>query len=148
MASAGATADLALRPGQPGRQPLLRSHEQRLLLVKPCTRGADVRYGEDLMALAHGEDVEHLTIRFEEAEDGWIAARILEFPGAISQGRSHDEARANVIDALDDLLNPERGLQDPFAWLRAQVEVLASRIQDAAGRIEDRLRGGRGVGVR
>jgi predicted RNase H-like HicB family nuclease len=100
------------------------------------------------MALAHGEDVEHLTILFEEAEDGWIAARIAEFPAAISQGRSHDEARANVIDALDDLLKPERGLQDPFAWLRVQLEELTSRIQDAAGRLEDRLRRGRGVGAR
>lgn len=58
------------------------------------------------MAVAHGDQVEHLTIVFEEAEDGWIAAQIAEVPAAISQGRSRDEARANVIDALHDLLDP------------------------------------------
>jgi predicted RNase H-like HicB family nuclease len=113
--------------------------------LQPFPGGADVRYREDLMALAHGEDVEQLTIRFEEAEEGWIAAQIVEFPGAISQGRSHDEARANVIDALDDLLNPERGLRDPLAWVRAELEELARRIQDAASRLEARFRG---AGVR
>ena len=55
------------------------------------------------MAVTHREDTEHLTILFEAAENGWIAARIEEFPGAISQGRTRDEARANVIQALRDL---------------------------------------------
>lgn len=35
-----------------------------------------------------------------------MAVRIAEMPAAISQGRSRDEARANVIDALHDLLDP------------------------------------------
>lgn len=116
--------------------------------LKPPTRLADLRYGGDAMAVAHGDQVERLTILFEDAEDGWIAARIVEFPGAISQGRSHDEARANVIDALDDLLNPERGPQDPLEWLRPRLDELASRIKDAARQLEDRLRDGRGLGVR
>lgn len=32
-------------------------------------------------------------------EDGWIVARILEVPGAMSQGRTREEARENVLDA-------------------------------------------------
>ena len=41
------------------------------------------------------------TIAFEEPdEDGWIVARVLEVPGAISQGRTREEARENVVDAL------------------------------------------------
>jgi predicted RNase H-like HicB family nuclease len=45
-----------------------------------------------------------LTIVYEEAEDGWTVASIPEVPGAHSQGRSREEARANVIDALRGIL--------------------------------------------
>lgn len=44
------------------------------------------------------------TILFEEGEDGWIVASVPEVPGAHSQGRTRDEARANVIDALRGIL--------------------------------------------
>jgi predicted RNase H-like HicB family nuclease len=51
-----------------------------------------------------------LTIAFDEPdEDGWTVARIIEVPGAISQGRSRDEARENVIDALRLMLSPDDG---------------------------------------
>jgi len=45
-----------------------------------------------------------LTIVFESGEDGWIIASIPEVPGAHSQGRTREEARANVIDALRGIL--------------------------------------------
>jgi predicted RNase H-like HicB family nuclease len=48
-----------------------------------------------------------VTIRFEPGEDGWIVASIPEVPGALSQGRTRDEARENVIDALRLMLTPE-----------------------------------------
>jgi predicted RNase H-like HicB family nuclease len=49
-----------------------------------------------------------LTIVFEEPdEDGWIVARIIEVPGAMSQGRTREEARENVIDALRLMLSPD-----------------------------------------
>ena len=49
-----------------------------------------------------------LTIAYEEPdEDGWIVARVVEVPGAISQGRTTDEARENVIDALRFMLSPD-----------------------------------------
>ena len=41
------------------------------------------------------------TISFESPdENGWIVARVLEIPGAVSQGRTREEARENVLDAL------------------------------------------------
>lgn len=49
-----------------------------------------------------------LTIRYEAGDDGWIVASIPEVPGALSQGRSREEARANVIDALRLMWTPER----------------------------------------
>lgn len=41
-----------------------------------------------------------LHVRFTDAGDGWITAQIVEVPAATSQGRTREEARANVLDAL------------------------------------------------
>jgi predicted RNase H-like HicB family nuclease len=48
-----------------------------------------------------------VTIVFEPGEDGWMIASIPEVPGVFSQGRTREEARANVIDALRLMLSPE-----------------------------------------
>jgi len=49
-----------------------------------------------------------LTILFDEPdEEGWIAARVHQVPGAVSQGRTREEARENVIDALRLMLAPD-----------------------------------------
>ena len=45
-----------------------------------------------------------VTIVYEEGEDGWVVASIPEVTGAHSQGRTREEARANVIDALRGIL--------------------------------------------
>lgn len=47
------------------------------------------------------------SIVYEDAEDGWIVASIPEVPGVFSQGRTRDEARANVLDALQLMTSPE-----------------------------------------
>ena len=47
----------------------------------------------------------NLTIHYEDAGDGWVLATIPEVPGAISQGRTRAEARTNVIDALQTVLD-------------------------------------------
>ncbi len=52
----------------------------------------------------------HLTIRYEDAGDGWVMAQVAEVPGAISQGKTREEARANVLDALDLVLTPDEEL--------------------------------------
>lgn len=48
-----------------------------------------------------------LTIVYEDGEDGWVIASIPEVRGVHSQGRTREEARANVIDALRMMLSPE-----------------------------------------
>lgn len=45
-----------------------------------------------------------LTIVFEEDDSGWIVASVPEVPGVHSQGKTRDEARENVIDALRGIL--------------------------------------------
>jgi predicted RNase H-like HicB family nuclease len=52
----------------------------------------------------------HLTIRYSDAGEGWFTAQVAEIPGAISEGRSRQEARSNVLDALDVLLTPDEQL--------------------------------------
>ena len=51
----------------------------------------------------------HLTIRCEDGEEGWIVASVPQVPGALSRGRTREEARTNVLDALRLLLSPEPG---------------------------------------
>jgi predicted RNase H-like HicB family nuclease len=47
-------------------------------------------------------------------EDGWICAQIAEVPEAISQGRTLEEAKANVTEALELALE----------WRRDEGEAL------------------------
>jgi predicted RNase H-like HicB family nuclease len=58
-----------------------------------------------------------LTIVFEhDAGSGWIVASVPEVPGAHSQGRTRDEARENVIEALRGILElrfGEHALSEP-----------------------------------
>jgi predicted RNase H-like HicB family nuclease len=64
-------------------------------------------------ALSYGwavSDQLHLTIRYSDAGDGWVTAQVAEIPGAISQGKTREEAKANVLDALDVLLTPDEQL--------------------------------------
>jgi predicted RNase H-like HicB family nuclease len=49
-----------------------------------------------------------LTIVYEEdSESDWIVVSIPAMPGVLSQGRTREEARENVLDALALMLSPE-----------------------------------------
>jgi len=50
------------------------------------------------------------TISFDNPDEGWIVARVLEVPGAMSQGRTREEACENVLDALRTVLTPDEEL--------------------------------------
>jgi predicted RNase H-like HicB family nuclease len=58
------------------------------------------------------------TVRYEPAENGWMTASIPSLPGTISMGRTRAEARANVLDALAQMLavtpeeRPTRGREE------------------------------------
>jgi predicted RNase H-like HicB family nuclease len=51
-----------------------------------------------------------ITVRYSDAGDGWVTAQVAEVPGAISQGKTREEARTNVIDALAVVLTPDEEL--------------------------------------
>lgn len=40
------------------------------------------------------------TAIIEKSEDGWFVGQVEEMPAAISQGRTVEELRANLLDAL------------------------------------------------
>ena len=74
-------------------------------------------------ATVHGvTDSLHVTIAYADGGDGWIMASIPQVPGAISQGRTREQARANVLDALALMLTADRDM-DPAAE-RESVELL------------------------
>ena len=67
-----------------------------------------------------------MTIAYEEPdEDGWIVARVVEVPGAISQGRTRSEARENVIDALRLMLSPDDGAVSSDDAVELQLQLSA-----------------------
>ena len=45
---------------------------------------------------------------FTTIEDGWIMATVPELPGAVTQGRNLDEARANIKEAVELVLQAYR----------------------------------------
>lgn len=51
-----------------------------------------------------------LTVIFEKGKDGFWIATIPEVPGAFSQGKTKEEARENVIDAMLELMAARREL--------------------------------------
>ena len=58
-------------------------------------------------------DTLRLTIVYDEPDEGgWIVARVVQVPGAVSQGRTREEARENVIDALRLMLAPDEDDKD------------------------------------
>lgn len=78
-----------------------------------------------------------LTISYSENDDGWITAQVVEYPAAISQGRSRHEAWLNVLDALHDLTH------EPTTSERVAFMVQARIIEPVAELLERFGRGGR-----
>ena len=67
---------------------------------------------------------------YTPVEDGWIMATVPELPGAVTQGRDMDEARANIREAIELLLQSYRddaakGANSNATWETVSVEVPA-----------------------
>ncbi len=48
------------------------------------------------------------TARIEKSADGWYVGQVEEVPAAISQGKTIDELKANLIDALQLIFQVNR----------------------------------------
>lgn len=49
-----------------------------------------------------------LTAIIEQGENGWLVGQIEEVPAVISQGKTVEEVKANLLDALELLLQTQR----------------------------------------
>ncbi|MEA2568282.1 MAG: hypothetical protein QOI24_283 [Acidobacteriota bacterium] len=67
------------------------------------------------------------TAVFEEAEEGGYVAFVEELPGAISQGETLEEARENIREAIELILDVNRELAlrdtDPARVVREKIVV-------------------------
>jgi len=52
--------------------------------------------------------MQRFTAIYEDGENGWIVATCPEVPGAITQGRTQEEARENLKDAIHTMLEARR----------------------------------------
>ena len=60
----------------------------------------------------------------EPGEDGWIVAHVPAVKGCVSQGKTREEALANIKDALEGILEVKRKYGDPIPE-ETEVEVNA-----------------------
>ena len=72
-----------------------------------------------------------LTAIYEPQPDGWIAASIAEIPGVLTQGKSMEEAREMLADALRLILETNRELNVAEAGPGAIVESFEPPVPTA-----------------
>jgi predicted RNase H-like HicB family nuclease len=69
-----------------------------------------------------GERVIRILVHMSRGERGWIVAESPEVPGAVSQGRTEDEALQNIHEAVEGVLETRLGF-------------VLSEERDASGRL-------------
>ena len=62
-------------------------------------------------------------VTLERDEAGWIVAECPALPGCLSQGRTEEEALANIREAIEGNLEVRRELGLPLSIRVAEVEV-------------------------
>ncbi len=72
------------------------------------------------------ENAGNFTVAFRQIEDGWWFARCMEVPEAITQGKTLDEARENIKDAIQLILEDRRA--DAERELEGKEGVLREHI--------------------
>lgn len=50
----------------------------------------------------------NLTSLIEKSDDGWYVGQIQEIPAVLSQGKSIEELKTNLVDALELLMQTQR----------------------------------------
>lgn len=67
------------------------------------------------------------TVLFERDEDGFIVASVPALPGCFTQGRTHEEATANIKEAITAYLESLRKDGEPIP--RQSTEEVIGRVQ-------------------
>jgi predicted RNase H-like HicB family nuclease len=71
------------------------------------------------------------SVVYQTVEDGWIMASVPELPGAVTQGKDLDEARAMIKEAVELLLqayreNAAKDAPGSAVWETLSVDVPAA----------------------
>ncbi len=69
-----------------------------------------------------GESMKFL-VTLETDEDGWLVVECPALPGCVSQGRTREEALANIREAIMASLETRRALGLPSGIQVAEIEV-------------------------
>ena len=68
------------------------------------------------------------TVVYQEIEDGWIMATVPELPGAVTQGKTMQEARLMIKEAVELLLESYRKHAEEDAPTTAVWETLTVEL--------------------
>ena len=67
-----------------------------------------------------------LKVLLEQGEDGWVVAHVPALRGCVSQGKTRDEALANIKEAIEGWLEVADDTNGaPFAGAEAEVVAVA-----------------------
>lgn len=64
------------------------------------------------------------TITITRDEDGMYVAECPSIPGCVSQGKTEEEAQANILDAIKECLEVRAEMGMPLTVTTRQVEVV------------------------
>ena len=69
-----------------------------------------------------------LPVVLKPGEDGWIVAECPLIPGCMSQGKNHDEALANIREAIELCLEAkdQEGWELPPSYEVVDINILAA----------------------
>lgn len=82
-----------------------------------------------------------LRVEYEQEGNDWVTAAIPPIPGAISQGRTREEARENALAALRLLLSPEdAGEGDEVDWVELLIVEPDAAVDSGPTVVEEQRR--------
>ena len=64
-----------------------------------------------------------IPVIFSDGEDGYVLAKCPVLPGCVSQGKTLDEAKSNIIEAIEGVISVRREMGLPDVEPMTEVEV-------------------------
>jgi predicted RNase H-like HicB family nuclease len=88
------------------------------------------RHSKDLAARQNGTTVGAVAqprkffVTLEQDEDGWFVAKCPSLPGCVSQGKTREEAIANIREAIEGSLETRAANSIPSNIETIEIEIL------------------------
>lgn len=92
----------------------------------------DRRHSKDLAARHNGTTVgavaksQKFFVTLEQDEDGWFVAKCPGLPGCVSQGKTREEAIANIREAIEGSLETRAANSIPSNIETIEIEILVA----------------------